>query len=145
MFPLEGLPCAVLGVLVPMLLDESPEASDWLSTREETMIAAMLEAEAPASEGQTFAQILRNPCLYALMAVYFSFTAAISVLQFWLLTIIRSLGVTDVALIGLYSAIPVSARRRHPRASSPLIKRRQEPSDAVEARRCRRLGGSAIG
>ncbi|MGF6299440.1 MFS transporter [Paraburkholderia sp. WC7.3d] len=106
MFPLEGLPCAVLGLLVPMLLDESPEAADWLSTREKTMIAAMLEAEAPASEGQTFAQILRNPRLYALMAVYFSFAAAISVLQFWTPTIIRSLGVTDVALIGLYSAIP---------------------------------------
>lgn len=65
------------------------------------MIAVMLEAEVPANEGQTFAQILRNPRLYALMAVYFSFAAAISVLQFWLPTIIRSLGVTDVALINL--------------------------------------------
>ncbi|MBB5497554.1 MFS transporter [Paraburkholderia sp. MM5384-R2] len=106
MFPLEGLPCVVLGLLVPVLLDESPQTANWLSPNEKTMIASMLEAGAPAKEGQTFAQTLRNPRLYALMAVYFFFASAIAVLHFWLPTIIRSLGVTDIALIGLYSAIP---------------------------------------
>ncbi|PTB19091.1 MFS transporter [Trinickia symbiotica] len=106
MFPLEGLPCVALGLLVPVLLDESPQTANWLSPSEKTMIAAMLEAGAPAREGQTFAQTLRNPRLYALMAVYFFFAAAIAVLHFWLPTIIRSRGVTDIALIGVYSAIP---------------------------------------
>ncbi|WP_225869763.1 MFS transporter [Glaciimonas sp. PCH181] len=106
MFPLEGLPCIVLGLLVPMLLDESPESADWLSTNEKAMIAASLEAGAPASEGQTFAQALRNPLLYALMAVYFSFATVIAIIHFWMPAIIRSLGVTDIATIGLYSAVP---------------------------------------
>ncbi|SAL86012.1 major facilitator transporter [Caballeronia arvi] len=106
MFPLEGLPCVVLGLLVPALLDESPERADWLSTDEKTMIAASLEAGAPASEGQTFAQVLRHPRLYALMAVYFAFAGAVAVVHFWTPTIIRSLGVTDIATIGLYSAVP---------------------------------------
>lgn len=106
MFPLEGLPCVVLALLVPVLLDESPESANWLSTKEKAMVAALLEAGSPASEGHTFAQTLRNLRLYALMAVYFSFVAALAVLQFWTPIIIHSLGVTDIALIGLYSAIP---------------------------------------
>lgn len=54
-------------------------------------------------------------------------------------------GHTDVAGFGaqgtsdFWISRGVSARRRHPRASSPLIRRRQASSDAVEARRCRRL------
>ncbi|MGH8347908.1 MAG: MFS transporter [Pseudomonas sp.] len=106
MFPLEGLPCIVLALLVPVMLDESPERARWLSTKEKTMIAASLEAGSPASEGQTFVQILRNSRLYALMAVYFSFAGAIALLHFWTPTIIRSLGVTDIIDVGFYSAIP---------------------------------------
>lgn len=106
MFPLEGLPCIVLGLLVPMLLDESPERAVWLSTNEKSMIAASLEAGTQASKGRTFAQILRDPRLYALMGVYFTFSCSISLVHFWMPTIIRSLGVADVATIGLYSAIP---------------------------------------
>lgn len=106
MFPLEGLPCIVLALMVPLMLDESPEKANWLSTKEKAMLAASLKAESPASEGQTFAQNLRDPRLYALMAVYFTFAGAIAVLHFWTPTIIRSLGVTDIIHVGFYSAIP---------------------------------------
>lgn len=105
-FPLEGMPCIVLGLLVPLLLDESPRTADWLSAQEKAMIAASLEAGTTAAEGQTFAQMLRNRRLYGFMVVYFTIVAAIAVLTFWLPTLIRSLGVTDVGTIGLYAAIP---------------------------------------
>ncbi|MFJ4131479.1 MFS transporter [Pseudomonas cyclaminis] len=106
MFPLQGLPCVVLALLVPVMLSESPQSADWLSTKEKSMIAASLEAGSPASQGLTFAQILRNPRLYALMGVYFTFAGAIAVLHFWTPAIIRSLGVTDIIHVGFYSAIP---------------------------------------
>jgi len=106
MFPLQGLPCVVLALLVPVMLNDSPATADWLSTREKAMIAASLEENSPAGHGRTFAQTLRNPRLYALMAVYFSFSSAIAVLHFWTPAIIRSLGVTDIIEVGFYSAIP---------------------------------------
>jgi len=106
MFPLQGLPCVIFALLVPVMLDESPARARWLSAEEKTMIAASLEASSPASQGLTFAQILRKPLLYALMIVYLSFAGAIAVLHFWTPTIIRSLGVTDIIEVGFYSAIP---------------------------------------
>ncbi|MBP0594291.1 MFS transporter [Paraburkholderia sp. LEh10] len=105
-FPLEGLPCVALGLLIPLLLDESPKSADWLDDREKSMIAASFEHDALAAEGQTFRQMLGNPRLYGLMAVYFSIVAAIAVLAFWLPKLIRSLGVTDIGTIGLYAAVP---------------------------------------
>jgi D-galactonate transporter len=109
MFLLEGLPTILLGLFVPLILVDKPDDATWLSKREKDIIRDTLAAEQADGvhvHDHSFGQALRDPRVYALGMVYFALICGIYAISFWLPTIIKGAGVTDVLSIGLYSMIP---------------------------------------
>ncbi|HTR09713.1 MAG TPA: MFS transporter [Paraburkholderia sp.] len=106
MFLLEGLPSVALGFVILFALPEGPHSARWLTPRQKALVAQELEAQGHASVAGSLRDVMKDPRVYAFAAVYFSFICAIAVIPFWLPTLIKGLGVTDLARVGLYSAIP---------------------------------------
>ncbi|MDR2991202.1 MAG: MFS transporter [Burkholderiaceae bacterium] len=107
LFPLEGLPCILLGFVLLVWLRESADHVHWLNEDEKRAHAAAMQADAiHAHAHHNFAQALANPRLYSFAFVYFAMIAGIAILTFWIPTIIHGLGIKDIAAISMLSALP---------------------------------------
>ncbi|MCO2667076.1 MFS transporter, partial [Pseudomonas aeruginosa] len=104
MFVAEGLPCAVLGLLVLKVLADRPDDATWLSDREKSLLAT--ELQTPAVGHHAFGQAARDPRVYLLAFAYFTMICGIYAVSFWLPSILKANGVTDTMQIGFYSMIP---------------------------------------
>src|SRR3954463_3257864 len=109
LFLVQGLPAAVLGVIIYFCLQDKPADANWLTPAEKNLLRHNLEhddkdivGEADASLGQMF----RDPKVYLLSLVYFLLLGATYTMVFWLPTLIQSWGVKDMLAIGIYAAIP---------------------------------------
>lgn len=108
MFVLEGLPSVVLGIAVYFVLSNRPREAKWLSDDEKQAIEEDLARDAavnPTSHAK-FGAALKDPRLYALAFVYFSITAGVYLISFWLPQIVRDLGAFSPVQIGFITAIP---------------------------------------
>ena len=112
LFLVQGLPACVLGVIVYFYLQDKPEDAHWLSEPEKKRLRHHLEHDqalvASASHG-SFWQMLRDPKVHALSLVYFLLLGATYAMVFWMPTLIKGWGVSDVMMVGLYSALPYLA------------------------------------
>ncbi|CAG9266658.1 Putative tartrate transporter [Paraburkholderia unamae] len=109
MFFIEGTPAALLGLVCYFALVDSPDEVDWLSDDEKRFVTETLAAERatlPAAAPHSFGAALRKPLVYVFSFVYFALAAGSFAISFWVPTLIKELGVTDVLSVGLYSAIP---------------------------------------
>ncbi|MHA7683930.1 MFS transporter [Cupriavidus sp. PET2-C1] len=104
MFVVEGLPCAVLGVLALRVLVDKPADAKWLTEREKQMLAADLST--PGAGHHSFRQVARDPRVYLLAFPYFTMICGIYAVSFWLPSILKASGVIDTMQIGFYSMIP---------------------------------------
>lgn len=114
LFLLQGLPAAVLGVVVFVVLKDKPGDAGWLSASEKALLQRDLAqssgpADAAAHGKGPLKLLLRDPKVYALSLVYFLLLGATYVMVFWLPTLIQSWGVKDMLMIGIYAAIPNAA------------------------------------
>lgn len=110
MFIAQGLPTVLIGVLVFLLLADRPEQARWLSEREKQVVRQVMAADQtgagePHQHGRLKAAFA-DPKTWVLAFVYFTCAMAVYTVTFWLPTMIKSLGIADVALVGWYSAIP---------------------------------------
>ena len=109
LFLLQGLPAAILGLLIYFLLQDKPADAGWLTSTEKNVVRYNLETDVKDIEGEsegTRWQVFRDPKVYLLSLVYFLLLGATYTMVFWLPTLIQSWGVKDLFLIGIYSAIP---------------------------------------
>jgi nitrate/nitrite transporter NarK len=109
LFLIQGLPAALLGVLIYLLLQDKPADANWLSSTEKNVVRYNLETDVKDIESEsegTRWQVFRDPKVYLLSLVYFLLLGATYTMVFWLPTLIQSWGVKDLFLIGIYSAIP---------------------------------------
>ncbi len=107
MFLLEGLPCVVLGVACLKVLTDRPQDAKWLSDGEKK---SLLEDIAPTmTRHHSFLHVLRDPKVYQLAIAYFCLICGIYAVNFWLPTIVKEAGVSDLTEIGLFTAIPYVA------------------------------------
>ncbi len=109
LFLVQGLPAAVLGVIVFVVLKDQPADAPWLTGAEKNLLRRDLEQDAPTEAGHphgALRQLLRDPKVWSLSAVYFLLLGATYVMVFWLPTLIQSWGVKDMLMIGIYAAIP---------------------------------------
>lgn len=108
-FLLEGLPTALVGVLVYLLLANKPDDAKWLSTEEKSLVRRVLEADqrpdAPSGHGKLRAA-LGDPRTFVLAFVYFAWACAVYSFTFWLPTMVKELGVASIASIGWYTVAP---------------------------------------
>lgn len=111
MLLLQGIPTVLLGFLVYMMLNDSIGQAKWLSEGEKKFLIAELEEDErtrreTAKSSETFASVLRNPNVWMLGLVYFCIQMGVYAINFWLPTIVKSLGFHSTVTIGWISAIP---------------------------------------
>ena len=109
LFLVQGLPASVLGIVCFFYLQDKPEQADWLNASEKQVLRDHLDHDkslvAGAAHG-SFWQMLRDPKVYTLALVYFLLLGATYTMVFWAPTLIKSWGISDLFMIGIYSAIP---------------------------------------
>jgi MFS family permease len=109
LFLLEGLPSALMGVVAYFVLSDSPEKAKWLTERQRAIITGELRQEAEAKRSHThssFMSALRDIRFYALTGMSVALAAGMGAMFLWLPTVIRQLGISNLAYVGLISAIP---------------------------------------
>jgi D-galactonate transporter len=109
LFVVQGLPATLLGIVAYFYLQDKPEDARWLSASEKETLRTRLEQDHRhvASAGHaSLGQMLRDRKVYLLALVYFLLLGATYTMVFWIPTLVRSWGVTDLMHIGLYSALP---------------------------------------
>jgi MFS family permease len=111
LFLLQGVPTVLLGVGVLFWLSDGLHSAKWLTPEEKTAMQAALDADeagrrASSHAVHSFASVLRNGHVWMLGVVYFSIQMGVYAINFWLPSIIKSLGFDDPATVGWLSALP---------------------------------------
>jgi MFS family permease len=110
MFLLEGLPSAIMGLVVLRYLDDEPEDATWLSDAEKKLLLDALAANtAVISNHSKLGRAFTDWRIYLLGVIFFLTVIGTYVLAFWQPVMIKGLGVKSVMTIGLYSTIPAIA------------------------------------
>ncbi len=108
-FVLEGIPTVLIGVVVYFLLADKPEKANWLSEHEKAVVKQVMKADHSGEQHSHRGKLkaaLADPKTWVLAFIYFTCACAVYTLTFWLPTMVKALGVTDVSSIGWYTAIP---------------------------------------
>ncbi len=109
MFLLEGLPAAILGVVVFFRMTDRPAVADWLDGHEKATLQRALDRDASAPvrghlTGLTAA--LSNPQVWRFALIYFSVIMGSYGLGFWLPQIVKGLGGLSNIQTGWLTALP---------------------------------------
>jgi D-galactonate transporter len=111
MFVLEGLPSVLLGLFIFFYLDDGPQQAKWLSPgqRERIRQDLLLDERQSGSRrhhhAHSFAAALKDVKVYALALALFCFACGSNLIGFWMPTIIRNIGVSNVLHVGLLTAV----------------------------------------
>ncbi|RFP19340.1 MULTISPECIES: MFS transporter [unclassified Duganella] len=111
LFLLQGLPTVILGVAVYFYLNDGITQAKWLTADEKGAMQAALagdeqQRQASSDVGQTFSAVLRNGSVWMLGVIYFCIQMGVYAINFWLPSIIKSLGYQSSSTVGWLSAIP---------------------------------------
>ncbi|EIF28238.1 sugar phosphate permease [Burkholderia sp. Ch1-1] len=111
LYLLQGAPTVLLGFVLLVLLKDDPSKAHWLDDAEKRLLFDELADERGASlERAAVAPQLRNallnPTVLTLGAAYFCIQMGVYALNFWLPSIVRSLGFANLGVIGWISAVP---------------------------------------
>ena len=109
LFLLQGLPATVLGIVLYFVLHDRPEHAPWLSATEKARVRSQLEHEPHPAGGSAHGfpwRMLRDHRVWLLSLIYFMLVAGTYAITFWLPTLIRSWGIADLFMIGIYAALP---------------------------------------
>lgn len=108
MFVLEAVPAVVLGVVVLFWLTDKPQKAKWLSEEERNWLVTTLAAEQAQRQSAAHHSAwkgLFDKRVLALALVYFGTSAGLYTLGIWSPQIIKTMGLSPMA-IGLLNAIP---------------------------------------
>jgi len=107
LFMLEAIPSLLLGVAILCYLDDSIAAAKWLSPEEKRLLQDNIaEDDNGKVSHPSVASFLGDRRVWLLAAIYFCVVMGQYGITFWLPTIVRNSGVSNVVFVGLLSAIP---------------------------------------
>ena len=107
LFLLEGLPSAVYGVIWYIFAADGPSDAKWLTGEEKRIVAHALAADGTGSSAHDgLREAFVNPRVYILGLIFFTNFCGVYTFSFWLPTIIKSLGVEDLSVVGSLTLIP---------------------------------------
>ncbi|AGI23673.1 major facilitator family transporter [Pseudomonas sp. ATCC 13867] len=109
MFLIEGLPVALLGILVWCKLPESFEDVRWLSDEQKAGLRSQMNSEEQGKSITSFSGILRDGHVWLMVAIYFAVMLAVNTIAFWMPSLIHTAGIAQDSRIGMLSAIPYLA------------------------------------
>jgi nitrate/nitrite transporter NarK len=91
-----------------LYLTDKPEKAKWLTESEKKIVMDGLTV--PVSDStkilSSTGEVFRNPRIFLMCVIYFCVIMGQYGLTFWMPTLIKAAGITDVLQIGLFSAIP---------------------------------------
>ncbi|MFK3940177.1 MFS transporter [Pseudomonas monteilii] len=102
---LQGLPACFLGLVCLRMLADKPADAGWLSLEEKVALQAALDAEHASKHAHSFRQSLKDPRVWLLAAILFSYIIGILGIGVWLPQILKSHDLTTMQ-IGWISAAP---------------------------------------
>lgn len=108
MFIIEAIPAVVLGIVVLFYMTDRPEKAKWLPEDERTWLVAQMNAERASKQTAAKHSILAGLAdirVLALALVYFGTSAGLYTLGIWAPQIIKSFGLSTMA-VGLLNAVP---------------------------------------
>ena len=108
MFIIEAIPAVILGVVVLFYMTDRPEKAKWLPEDERTWLVAQMNAERASKQTAAKHSILAGLAdirVLALALVYFGTSAGLYTLGIWAPQIIKSFGLSTMA-VGLLNAVP---------------------------------------
>ncbi len=112
LFLLEGAPAVIFGIITFFYLDNGPASARWLSQAQKDLVAAQLAEDCRSKDAlgghSGFLDSARDYKVWVLALVYFCNVIAFYGVSFFLPQLIKEMGVTDLAMNGLISAIPWS-------------------------------------
>lgn len=107
MFLIEAVPAVVLGLVLLAYLDNGVKSAKWLAQDEKDILARNIAADSSGKdEHQSVFVVLRDPRVWVMCLIYFSFVMGQYGLTFWMPTLVKASGVSGDFNIGLLSAIP---------------------------------------
>jgi D-galactonate transporter len=112
MFLIQGVPTVLLGVLAFRLLCDNAASARWLSPEHRARVAADIafdDRNRPAQGNTSVLAVLTMPFVWVLGFIYFCIQSGVYAINFWLPSIIKSLGFSDALVIGWISAVPYLA------------------------------------
>ena len=109
LFLIEAIPSLLLGVVVLMYLDDKIGNAKWLSRDQKRLLEHNIEADGVHIESHSALGAFRNPKVWVLCAAYFGFIMGLYGVGFWLPSLIKASGITNVGTIGWLVAIPYAA------------------------------------
>ena len=114
LYLLQGVPTVLLGIAVFVFLPDGITKAAWLTDSEKDALLRSLEegnagAGAPKPKRAAIRDMLTNPSVWKFGVIYFSIQMGVYAINFWLPSIIQSLGIAKASVIGWMSAIPYLA------------------------------------
>jgi MFS family permease len=107
LFLIEAIPALLAGFAVLWLMVDRPGEATWLSDEEKSEVSSTIEREdAEKTTHGNAAAFLSDRNIWKLCAVYFCQIIGLYGISFWLPSIIKDAGLTDVTMIGWLSAVP---------------------------------------
>ena len=106
LFLLEAVPAVLLGLAIFFFLDDRVADATWLSTAERDAVARDIGAEAAAKTTNSIGRMFASAHSYLMCAILFGIIMGSYAIGFWLPTIIRGTGITNLRTVGLLTAAP---------------------------------------
>jgi len=106
MFLMEGIPAAVVGVVIIFYLSNGIKDSRWLTADEKSVLIHRVESEKKFKSDYPLSQLFKIRMLYVFIGITFMNVIGIYGLNFWIPSIIKAAGVTTNFKVGLITAIP---------------------------------------
>ena len=108
LFLVEGVPTILLGAVTWAILPDHPSDAHWLTDEHRAVLASDIKRADSRSHG-SFRDVLADPKIYGMAAGYFCMICGLYAVGFWLPSILKAAGQTNLLAIGLLSAIPYAA------------------------------------
>ena len=105
MFLVQGLPACLLGILVLVMIRDTPQQAHWLLQAERDAVTAMLLEEKRDRPTGSLRAAFTDPRVLMLAAIQFGFVVCSYGVGIWLPMILKGRGLTNLAT-GFISAIP---------------------------------------
>lgn len=108
LFIIQGAPAVLLGIIFYLVVSNSPKDAGWLSTEEKASIATALGNAGDVREkaSKQFKNAILNKFVWILGFVLATNYMGVYAVIFWIPTIVKNTGITDVVTIGYLSSIP---------------------------------------
>ncbi len=106
MFLIEGIPAALMGLVVILFLDDRVAGAKWLTEEERALLARNIAADSEHKEEESVFKVMSSGRVWLCAAIYFCSVMGTYGVSFWLPTIIKAMGYKDPLDVGLISVIP---------------------------------------